>query len=87
MRPLLQDSERWLFYLMHSYQHRELSKMKKQRTIFQMKEQNRTSGKILNEMQKDNLPNRVFKVMVIKMFAELGRTMDKHSENFNKEKI
>lgn len=61
--------------------------MKKQRTIFQMKEQNRTSGKILNEMQKDNLPNRVFKVMVIKMFAELGRTMDKHSENFNKEKI
>lgn len=42
-----------------------------------MKEQNRTSGKILNEMQKDNLPNRVFKVMVIKMFAELGRTMDK----------
>ena len=72
---------------MHSYQHRELSKMKKQRAIFQMKEQNRTSGKILNEMQKDNLPNRVFKVMVIKMFAELGRTMDKHSENFNKEKV
>lgn len=61
--------------------------MKKQRAIFQMKEQNRTSGKILNEMQKDNLPNRVFKVMVIKMFAELGRTMDKHSENFNKEKV
>lgn len=61
--------------------------MKKQRAIFQMKEQNRTSGKILNEMQKDNLPNRVFKVMVTKMFAELGRTMDKHSENFNKEKV
>lgn len=38
-------------------------------------------------MQKDNLPNRVFKVMVIKMFAELGRTMDKYSENFNKEKM
>lgn len=32
-------------------------------------------------MQKDNLPNRVFKVMVIKMFAELGRTMDKHRKN------
>lgn len=32
-------------------------------------------------MQKDNLPNRVFKVMVIKMFAKLGRTMEKHREN------
>ena len=61
--------------------------MKKQRTMFQMKEQDKTSGKILNEMQINNLSDKVFKVMVIKIFTEFGRTMDKHSENFNKEKI
>ena len=52
-----------------------------------MKEQDKTSGKILNEMQINNLSDKVFKVMVIKIFTEFGRTMDKHSENFNKEKI
>ena len=30
-----------------------------------------------------NLPE--FKVMVLKMLTELGRRMDEHSENFNKD--
>ena len=38
-----------------------------------------------NEMEISNLPDKEFKVMVIKKLAELGRRMDEHSENFNKE--
>ena len=36
-------------------------------------------------MEINNLVDKEFKVMVIKKLAELGRRMDEHSENFNKE--
>ena len=42
-------------------------------------------GRNLNEMEINNLVDKEFKVMVIKKLAELGRRMDEHSENFNKE--
>ena len=32
-------------------------------------------------MEISNLPNKEFKVMVIKMFNELRRTVDEHREN------
>ena len=31
-----------------------------------------------------NLPDKDFKVMVIKTLTEIGRRMDEHSKNFNK---
>ena len=34
----------------------------------------------LSEVQISNLPNKEFKVMIIKMFKELGRRIDKKSE-------
>ena len=37
-------------------------------------------------MELSNLPDKELKVMVTKMLTELGRRMDEHSENFNKEK-
>ena len=51
-----------------------------------MKEQDKTSReKNLNETTElSNLPDKEFKVMVLKMLTELGRRMDRHSENFNK---
>ena len=49
-----------------------------------MKEQDKTSGKTLKETEISNLPDKEFKVMVIKMLTDLGRKMDEHSENFNK---
>ena len=58
--------------------------MSGQRNIFQMKEQNKTTEEELNEVEIGNLPYRKFKVMIIKMFKELRRRMNKHSENFNK---
>lgn len=39
-----------------------------------------------NEMKVSNLPDKVFKVMVAKMFTKLRR-MDKYCDNSNKEKI
>lgn len=39
------------------------------------KTHNKTSEKVLNEMEINNLPNKEFKIMVIKMLTELGRKM------------
>lgn len=53
--------------------------------MLQTKEQDKNSEKV-NKMEISNLPDRKFKVMIIKILTELGR-MDKYTENFNKEKI
>lgn len=52
----------------------------------QMKEQ-ATPEKNLNEMDISSLPDKKFKVMILKMLTKLGRRMDEQSENFNKEKM
>ena len=46
--------------------HRELGKMRKQRNMFQIKEQDKASEKKLNEIEISNLPNKEFMVMIIK---------------------
>lgn len=58
--------------------------MKKQKTMFQVKGQDKTSGKNLNEAEVSNLPDRV-QVMVIKTLSGQGRRMDEYSENLNKD--
>lgn len=50
-RPLLQDWERWLFQLILETSI-ESNKKKKQRTMFQMKEQDKISEKTLMEINK-----------------------------------
>ena len=55
--------------------------------MFQKKEQEKTSEKELNKVETGNLPNKEFKVMIIKLPNELWRRMDGHSKKFNKEKI
>ena len=37
-------------------------------------------------MKINNLPDKEFKIVVIKRLIELRRRMDEHSEDFNKEK-
>ena len=39
----------------------------------------------LKRVAINNLPNKEFKVIVIKLLNELRRKMDEHSEKFNKE--
>lgn len=47
------------------------------------KRQNLRKG--LHDMEKIYLSDKGIKIMVTKMFTELGGRMDKHNENFNKE--
>ena len=51
-----------------------------------MREQDQTSVKELNETEISNLPDKEFRVIVIKMLTELWRRMDELSENFNKDR-
>ena len=51
----------------------------------QMKEQNKTPEKELNEIETSNLLGVEFKTLVIKMLNELRERVDELSKNFNKE--
>ena len=66
-----------------------IDKMKRQRAIYQMKEQDKTSEKQLNEMEIDNLPEKEFRIMIVKMIQDLGKRMEakieKMQEMFNKD--
>ena len=48
-------------------------------------DQDKTQEEELSELEIGNLPNKEFKVMILKMIKELRRRMDEHSEKFNKE--
>ena len=62
--------------------------MKRQRAIYQMKEQNKTLEKQLNEMEIGNLPEKEFRITIVKMIQDLGKRMEakikKMQEMFNK---
>ena len=61
-------------YLIHRNKHRKAAKMRRQRNMDQMKEENKTPEKELNKMETSNLLD--LKILVIKMLNEL-------SKNFN----
>ena len=50
-----------------------------------MKEPEKTHVKINNETEINNLSGKKFKEFVIRMLNELGKIVNEHSENFNKE--
>ena len=62
--------------------------MKRQRTLYQMKEQDKTPEKQLNEVEIDNPPQKEFRIMIAKMLQDLGKRMEakieKMQEMFNK---
>ena len=57
--------------------------MSQQRNMFQTKEQGKTSEKELNKLEISNLPNKEFKITIIRMLNELRRKMDEQNENLN----
>lgn len=61
--------------------------MKKQRNMFQTKEQDKTPEIDLNEIKISELNHRAFKIMVINMLNKVRRTIHKQGENLNKEKM
>ena len=50
--------------------------MKRQRAIYQMKEQDKTREKQLNEVEIGNLSEKEYRIMIVKMFQDLGKRME-----------
>ena len=63
--------------------------MKKQRTMYQMKEQDKTPEKQLNEVEIGNPPEKEFRIMIVKMIQDLRKRtepkIEKMQEMFNKD--
>ena len=59
--------------------------MKKQKVMCPMKGQDKTPEKLLNEMEIGNLPEKEFRIMIVKMIQDLGKTMEKMQEMFVKD--
>ena len=51
----------------------------------QMKGQDKTPEKQLNEVEIGNLSEKEFRVMIVKMIQDLGKTMKKIQEMFTKD--
>ena len=43
--------------------------------MFQTKEQDKTAGELLSEVQIGNLPEKEFRVMIVRMIQNLGNRM------------
>ena len=50
--------------------------MKRQKVISQMKTQDKTPEKQLNEVDIGNLPEKEFKIMMVRMIQDLGERME-----------
>ena len=63
--------------------------MKRQRTLYQMKEQDKSPEKQLNGVEIGNLPEKEFRIMIVKMIQDLGEKLEanikKMQEMFNKD--
>ena len=57
--------------------------MKKQKVMSQMKGQDKTPEKQLNEVGLSNLPEKEFRIMIV-MIQDLRKTMGKMQEMFTK---
>ena len=57
--------------------------------MYQMKEQDKTPEKQLNEVELGNLPEKEFRIMIVKMIQDLGKRteakIEKMQEMFNKD--
>ena len=59
--------------------------MRKQRNTQQMKEQGKNPPDQTNEEEIGSLPEKYFKVMIVKMIQNLGNRMEKIQKRFNKD--
>ena len=59
--------------------------MKKQKVMSQKKGQDKTSEEQLNEVEIVNLPEKEFRIMIVKMIQDLGKTMEKMQDTFTKD--
>ena len=63
--------------------------MKRQRAMYQMKEQDKTPEKQLNEVEISNFPEKEFRIMIVKMIQDFGKRkeakIEKMQEMYNKD--
>ena len=63
--------------------------MKRERAMYQMKEQDKTPEKQLNVVEIGNFPEKEFRIMIVKMIHDLTKSMEakieKMQEIFNKD--
>ena len=50
--------------------------MKRQRTLYQLKEQGKTPEKQLKEVEIGNLPEKEFRILMVKMIQDLRKRME-----------
>ena len=53
--------------------HRKIDKMKRQRAMYQMKKQDKTPEKQLNEVEIGNLPEKEFRILIVKTIQDLRK--------------
>ena len=58
------------------HKHRKLDKKSRQRNMLQTKEQDKTPKDQLNEVEIGNLPEKEFRVMIVKMTQDLRKRME-----------
>ena len=58
--------------------------MKKQRNTIQMKEQTRNTEVQINEEEIGKLPEKEFRIMIVKMIENLENKMEKMQKSINK---
>ena len=58
--------------------------MTRQRNTQQLKEQGKNSPDQTNEEEIGSIPEKEFRVMIVKMIQNLGNRMEKIQETFNK---
>ena len=59
--------------------------MRRQRNTQQIKEQSKNQQEQTNKEEIGSLPEKQFRVMIVKMIQNLGNRMDKIQEMFNKD--
>ena len=59
--------------------------MKKQRVLSQMKGQGKTPEKQLNEVEIGSILEKEFRIVIVKMIQNLGKTMETKQEMFTKD--
>ena len=60
--------------------HRKIDKMKRQKAMYEMKEQDKTPEKQLKEVEIGNLPEKEFRIMIVKMIQDLRKRMEAKME-------
>ena len=63
--------------------HSKLSKMRRQRNMQQLKEQGKNPPEQTNVEEIGSLPEKEFRIMIVKMIQNLGSRMEKIQETFN----